>query len=87
MKICVRTFDLGTSEEKARKVCEEAMEFYASHEFAQMCDNKYPLMQEIGDLLTIVVNYCAAEGIDAQQCVDLAETKNILRGRYDTIEG
>lgn len=86
MKITVNTFDLGTAEDKARKVCEEAVEFYAAHTLNTMADDRTCLMQEIGDLFTILMNYCAAEGIDAQYCVDLAETKNIIRGRYDTIE-
>ena len=86
MKVSVRTFDIGTCEEKARKVCEETCEFYAAHTVSMMCDNKYPLMQEIGDLFTILMNYCAAEGIDPQYCIDLAKTKNILRGRYGTME-
>lgn len=87
MRIEVSTFDLGTSEEKARKVCEEAMEFYAEHAQRNDCTwNNSPLLMEIGDVFTALANYCAANGIDAQYCVDLAETKNTLRGRYDTVE-
>ena len=85
MKIEIRTFDLGTDEDKARKVCEEAMEFYAEHSCSRIA-GIYPLMLEIGDVLTALANYCAARGIDAQECIDLVETKNIIRGRYDTIE-
>ena len=84
MKISVKTFNLGSSEEKARKVCEEAVEFYAAH-YCQGTRGTEELMMEIGDLFTILANYCSAKGIEAQHCVDLAETKNILRGRYDSI--
>ena len=86
MKICVKTFDMGTCEDKARKVCEEAMEFYGAHALTPIIDDRFLLLNEIGDLFTVLMNYCTAEGIDPQYCVDLAETKNILRGRYDTME-
>lgn len=85
MRIEVRTFDLGTTEEKARKVCEEAMEFYAEHSVGKVC-GIYPLLLEIGDVFTALANYCAARDIDPQECIDLVEVKNITRGRYDTID-
>ena len=93
MHIDVDTFSLGTSDEKARKVCEESTEFYAEHaRFIRDC--RYPptkdgayglhdLCLEIGDVFTALANYCAANNIDAQYCVDLAQTKNIVRGYYD----
>lgn len=84
VSVSVRTFDMGTSEDKARKVCEEAMEFYSAHSLTPLLDNNFLLLNEIGDLFTILINYCAQEGIDPQYCIDLAETKNILRGRYDS---
>ena len=85
MRIEIRTFDMGTTEEKARKVCEEAMEFFAEHQCSHIVGT-YPLMLEIGDVFTALANYCQSRGIDAQECIDLVETKNITRGRYDTIE-
>lgn len=85
MKISVKTFNVGTSEEKARKVCEEAFEFYAAHYSVEQ-RGKEELMMEIGDLFTILMNYCAANKIDAQYCVDLAEVKNLFRGMYDNAD-
>lgn len=94
MRIYVDTFNLGTSEEKARKVCEESIEFYAEHarsirdcRVALTKDRVYglrDLCMEIGDVFTALANYCAANNIDAQYCVDLAQTKNIVRGRYES---
>lgn len=85
MRIEVNTFDMGTNEEKARKVCEEAMEFYAEYRVSKI-SGIYPLMLEIGDVFTALANFCAANDIDVQECVDLVETKNVIRGRYDTME-
>lgn len=76
---------MGTNEEKARKVCEEAMEFYAEYRVSKI-SGIYPLMLEIGDVFTALANFCAANDIDVQECVDLVETKNVIRGRYDTME-
>lgn len=87
MKFEVNTFNLGTKDEKARKVCEEAVEFYAAHYMHLNKDTEmYELRMEIGDVITALANYCADMGISLQTCIDLAETKNIIRGRYDTIE-
>lgn len=83
MKLEVDTFDLGTSEEKARKVCEESIEFYAEHALKSLGMPHENLFMEIGDVFTALANYCASNGIDAQYCIDLAQAKNILRGRYD----
>lgn len=88
MKIEVETFLIGNSEVIARKVCEEVMEFYAEHSKDESdCASFQPfdLAMEIGDVFTALMNYCACKGIDAQKCVDLANTKNLLRGRYDTM--
>lgn len=77
--LCIDTFDLGTSEQKARKVCEEATEFFAEHAYGSL-EN---LCMEVGDVYTAITNYCAQRGIDPQYCIDLANAKNIIRGRYD----
>lgn len=89
----VHTFVGGTPEQTARKVCEEANEFYAEHIkvaiYANLGDDageqtaKMQMMHELGDIITAVANYCSMCNIDLQECVDLAETANILRGRYD----
>lgn len=92
MHIEVDTFSLGTSDEKARKVCEEATEFYAEHakfirdyKLIPTKDDAwlYSLYLEIGDVFTALANYCAANNIDAQYCIDLVQTKNIIRGYYE----
>lgn len=91
-KVHVDVFERGTIEESARKVCEEAMEFYAEHaKFAAVpIEDDFGLVVahtrlegEIGDVITSIFNYAARNGIDVQRCVDLAETKNISRGYYD----
>lgn len=83
----------GTPEQTARKVCEESMEFYAEHALYQTywaasdADGEDIAMMrmkvELGDVITACFNYADMLGIDLQECVDLAETKNISRGRYD----
>lgn len=87
MKIEVKTFERGTIDDIARKVCEEAMEFYAEHK-SYMTEpigddlGMLPLMLEIGDVFTAIANYCEAMGIDAQDCVLLVQAKNLARGYY-----
>lgn len=90
VQIRFNPFDMGTTDDKARKVCEEAMEFYAEH-FASVSvlamdikstDGDY-LRYEIGDVLTAMLNYCHALGIDPQECIDRVEEKNRNRGRYE----
>ena len=80
MIIEINTFELGTDSERAEKVVEEANELRDA--FYMGCD-EYDLMMEIGDVITIAVNFAAALGIDVQGCIDMVETKNIIRGRYD----
>jgi phosphoribosyl-ATP pyrophosphohydrolase len=85
MKISFNPFDMDSLDDKARKVCEEATEFYAEHH--ECLENgtigvTIGLFNEIGDVLTATLNYCNAAGIDPQQCIDLAEEKNRNRGRY-----
>ena len=86
MRIEILTFELGDDEERARKVCEEATEMYAAyreyHDFNDL-DNYDELCLEIGDVITAAVNFATAFGIDVQRCIDMVETKNIIRGRYD----
>ena len=93
MKISVNTFSKGTIEDSAHKVLEEGAELIEAYyrwiylsdtkmDFASECD----LKMEIGDVLTATMNLCEKLGYDVQECVDLVETKNILRGYYDTIE-
>ena len=91
-KFGIHTFVAGTPEQTARKVCEEAMEFYAEHAALQATptEDDYGYMlhmskveEEIGDVFTALSNYCSMCGIDIQRCIDLVEAKNIMRGRYD----
>lgn len=94
MKIEVNTFKKGSARESQRKVVEEAMEFAAAYDEYSLliADDKsdtkemWNLMLEIGDVFTATANLCAKMGIDAQRCVDMVETKNIIRGYYDTID-
>lgn len=95
MKIEVKTFKKGTLEESARKVCEEATEMYGAYsvvvgftDFDGMESTLHQtlrnvdLMAEIGDVLTAAANLCERLGIEAQDCVELAQTKNLIRGYY-----
>ena len=86
VQISVNPFDMGTLDEKARKVCEEAMEFYAEHHecwaYGLTGNKRRALFYEIGDVLTAMLNYCNAEEIDPQQCINMVEEKNKMRGRY-----
>lgn len=95
MRIEVRPFKRGDLEEAARKVCEEATEVYGAFsvvvkftEFDGMESTLHQtlrnvdLMTEIGDVITAAVNLCERLGIEAQDCVELAQTKNLIRGYY-----
>lgn len=79
-RLFVHTFELGTDSERAEKVVEEAHELCDA--FYMNCDEN-ELMMEIGDVITIAVNFATALGIDVQRCIDMVEAKNIIRGRYD----
>lgn len=85
MQISFNPFDMDNIDDKARKVCEEATEFYAEHhecfEYGTI-GVTIGLLNEIGDVLTAMLNYCNAAGIDPQRCIDMAEQKNRMRGRY-----
>lgn len=95
MKVEVKTFEKGTLEEAARKVCEEAVEFYGAYSIEIKCERCYAnetllsetmrdigLMMEIGDVITSIFNFCDRVGLDPQDCVDLTQTKNLVRGYY-----
>ena len=87
MQISFNPFDMGTPDDKARKVCEEATEFYAEHFMVSNLglfgsDQTRFLRYEIGDVLTAMLNYCTSLGIDPQLCIDMVEEKNRNRGRY-----
>lgn len=100
MNLDIKTFNLGSGEEKARKVCEESVEFYAEHSklVFERVNGLAPsrsendgtendvwardLMIEIGDVFTALANYCEYMGINAQDCIYLAQLKNLSRGRY-----
>ena len=84
MHVYIDPFSLGSVEDSARKVCEEAMEMYAAHSMEfELGDGMKPLMLEIGDVITATANYCHKRGIDLQQCVNLSFAKNSARGYYD----
>ena len=92
--ITVNTFKLGTILDSVKKVVEEANEleeaYLESIDSNRSSEREYEcyvhMMLEIGDVLTATVNLCEKMGIRPQECVDMVETKNILRGYYDTIE-
>ena len=94
MKIEVDTFEKGTTFESVLKVVEEANEMktaYIAWDNADFSELKifelsYNLKSEIGDVLTATMNLCSKLKIEPQECVDMVQVKNILRGYYDTIE-
>lgn len=92
MKISVNTFSRGTVYDSVAKVREESFELeeaYFEYKNALIQDayeKRKCLMLEIGDVLTATMNLCEKMGIRPQDCIDMVETKNILRGYYDTIE-
>lgn len=94
MKVEVDTFEKGTTFESVLKVVEEANEMKAAYIEWDNCDilelkilrPLYNLKNEIGDVLTATMNLCSKLKIDPQECVDIVQVKNILRGYYDTIE-
>lgn len=89
MTFNVNTFRMGGIDTSVDKVVEEANEVKEAYEnyrdsrtkeeaFANMC----ALQSEIGDVVTAVANLCDKMHIDAQRCIDIAETKNVIRGYY-----
>ena len=85
MQISFNPFDMDSLDDKARKVCEEATEFYAEHHACLENGTigvTIGLFNEIGDVLTAMLNYCNATGIDPQQCINMVEEKNKMLGRY-----
>ena len=93
MTFNVNTFRMGGIETSVDKVVEEANEVKEAYEnyvasktkeeaFAHMCE----LQSEIGDVVTAVANLCYKMHIDVQRCIDMVETKNVIRGYYDTMD-
>lgn len=88
MKIFVKPFKRDSEEATFRKIYEELCEVSRerslviySHEGSDIF-----LKMEVGDLLTVIVNWCQWAGLDVQECLDLANTKNVIRGYYDTMD-
>lgn len=87
MKLIVHPFKRNSEEATFRKIYEElcevsearALELY-SHDG----DDKQ-LKMEVGDLLTAILNWCAWAEIDVQECLDMVNTKNTMRGYCDTM--
>lgn len=92
--ITVNTFKLGTILDSVKKVVEEANELEEAYfEYVdrnRSSESDYEchahMMLEIGDVLTATMNLCEKLGIRPQECIDMVETKNFIRGYYDTIE-
>ena len=87
--LTVNTFEKDSEEQTFRKIFEELYELTYCRAQADASDWEYAnmsLMMELGDLVTAIFNWARRVNISLQDCVDLAETKNILRGYYDTIE-
>lgn len=92
-KVIVETFFRGDSSVIAEKVKEEGgevLDAYLAYSVSSLnADDEIryrdegALMLEIGDVLTAAMNLCDSLGFDAQECVDLVQTKNIIRGYYD----
>ena len=93
MTFSVNTFRMGYIDESIDKIVEEANEvkeayeaYITSLDSEKLFDNKCALELEIGDVVTAVANLCDKMHIDLQRCIDMVETKNIIRGYYDTID-
>lgn len=95
-QVIVDTFVRGDSDTIAEKVKEEggevleAFESYAYSLCLTDAETRFQaegeLMLEIGDVITAAMNLCESLGFDAQECVDLVQTKNVIRGYYDSEE-
>lgn len=95
-QVIVDTFVRGDSETIAEKVKEEGGEVlvaFFDYDFASTRCSKEAafkaegeLRLEIGDVITAAMNLCESLGFDAQECVDLVQTKNVIRGYYDSEE-
>lgn len=88
MKLTIEPFRMDSEDATFRKIFEELFELTEARALSaasgETCD--IHLMMEVGDLYTVLTNWCEWAGISPQACIDLANTKNIIRGRYDTIE-
>lgn len=84
MLIKVNPFTIDSEEMTFRKIYEELSEL--SEVRANFISGNHTtddfLQMEAGDLLTAIVNWCEWIGLDPQECVELAEAKNRMRGRY-----
>lgn len=84
MLIKVNPFTIDSEEMTFRKIYEELCELSEVRKDLIFKGPKAEdtLKMEIGDLLTAIVNWCEWIGLDPQECVELAEAKNRMRGRY-----
>lgn len=95
-QVIVDTFVRGDSDTIAEKVKEEGgevLDAYIIYYNTLACyydvarfKAEGALMLEIGDVITAAMNLCESLGFDAQECVDLVQTKNVIRGYYDSEE-
>lgn len=85
MKLFIEPFTIGSEDETFRKIYEEVYELTEARAFshAQGDVRTFNVMMEVGDVFTVLTNWCEWVGINPQECIDLANTKNVLRGRYD----
>ena len=87
MKLFVEPFKADSEDATFRKIYEELYELTEARAYATMMGDvrEHNVIMECGDLLTAIVNWCVWAGIEPQECLDYANTKNVLRGRYDTM--
>ena len=88
MKLFVKPFKRDSEEATFRKIHEEMYEVAVERtlELLSHDGDEKRLKMEVGDLLTAIVNWCQWAGLDVQECLDLANTKNVIRGYYDTMD-
>lgn len=83
MTITVRPFDMGTDDDKAKKVLEEASEVRGAFQYEGAHSGS--TLYEIADTITACVNLAHALGYtdaDVQEKLNMVETGNEKKGRY-----
>lgn len=84
--LTVDTFQRGTIEERARKVCEEATEAYGAYRYALVSGDYSEFREELADVITVATNLLSTLAKRPQTEIDLVHKKNMSRGYYGTIE-
>lgn len=87
MKLFVTPFKRDSEEATFRKIYEELCEVTEERSLVLYSHDglSSKLKMEVGDLLTVIINWCEWAELDVQECLDLANAKNVIRGYYDTM--